>query len=367
MSDFGNRLESLSRKLFQVKDQLETEEATKNGLIMQFISQVLGYNVFDIREVVPEFTADVGTKKGEKVDYAIMKDGAVSMLIECKRIGQELSLNNASQLFRYFHVTSARIAILTNGQVYQFYTDLDTPNKMDERPFLVLDLAEVDPALVPQIAKLAKTEFDLESVLSAAEQLKYISAVKRVMQDQIKEVDQDFLQLFLSRIYSGRITQKVRDELQPSVQSGLNQFISDQVNARLKRALGDDAVVPGISSPLVEAAQDAEATAGDEEADQANDGIETTQEEIQAYRIVQAIVCETMPLERVALRDAKSYCAILVDDNNRKPLCRLYFNRSQWYITLPDEEKNFERFDIDSLRDIYKHKEQLLTIAARYV
>lgn len=365
MTEFGDRLEALSRKLQQVKDQLSTEEATKNGLIMPFISSVLGYNVFDITEVVPEFTADVGTKKGEKVDYAIMKDDAVSILIECKKVGQELSLNNASQLFRYFHVTSARIAILTNGQVYQFYTDLDTPNKMDERPFLVLDLAAIDPALVPQIAKLAKTEFDLESVLNAAEQLKYISAVKRVMQEQIKEVDQDFLQLFLGRIYSGRITQKVRDELQPSVQAGLNQFISDQVNVRLKRALGEDAPVFSNADPSDSPRAPEQVT--ESSADDGASGIETTEEELQAFHIVQAIVCDAISLERVVLRDAKSYCAILVDDNNRKPLCRLHFNRAQKFISLPDEAKNFERIDIDTLPDIYKHKAQLIAIAERLV
>ena len=96
---------------------------------MPFISSVLGYDVFDPSEVVPEFIADVGVKKGEKVDYAIFKDGQVQILIECKKIGDPLDLRYASQLFRYFAVTSARIAILTNGQEYHVYTDGDATDK----------------------------------------------------------------------------------------------------------------------------------------------------------------------------------------------------------------------------------------------
>ncbi|MCF2705842.1 type I restriction enzyme HsdR N-terminal domain-containing protein [Arcanobacterium haemolyticum] len=361
--EFAEKLSSIGRKIEQVRDQLTTEEATKNALIMPFISTVLGYNVFDINEVVPEFTADVGLKKGEKVDYAIMQDGKVTMLIECKKLGQTLSLENANQLFRYFHVTAARIAILTNGEVYEFYTDLDSPNKMDEKPFLVLNLSAIDPALVPQVQKLAKTEFDLDSILSAAESLKYMSAIKRVMATQLEEIDADFLQLFLSRIYDGRITQRVRDDLAPTVQAGLRQFVSDQVNVRLKKALGDDAPEPAAQTEAPATEHDSEP---EEDASTSN-GIETTEEEIDAFHIVRAICCDVIEPERLAMRDAKSYCAILVDDNNRKPVCRLMFNTAQKYLGLLDGEKNLTREPIDKLTDLYKFREQLHEAVQRFL
>ena len=121
---------------------------------MPFIRNVLGYDVFDPTEVLPEFVCDVGTKKGEKIDYAIFKGGELQILIECKKIGEPLNINHASQLFRYFHVTTAKICILTNGRVYKFYTDLDAPNKMDEKPFLELDLLDIDEHAVPELRKL---------------------------------------------------------------------------------------------------------------------------------------------------------------------------------------------------------------------
>src|SRR6476646_5316367 len=162
---FAEGINALATKIREKKAGIETEEATKNAFIMPFISSVLGYDVFDPSEVVPEFVADVGVKRGEKIDYAILKNGEVRMLVECKKIGEPLHVNHASQLFRYFAVTQARIAILTNGQVYQVYTDGDAPNVMDAKPFLVFDLLDIDRTLIPEMQKLSKESFDLDSVI----------------------------------------------------------------------------------------------------------------------------------------------------------------------------------------------------------
>lgn len=100
--EIADRLKSLANKIESQRKSIETEEATKNAFVMPFISMVLGYDVFNPSEVVPEFTADVGIKRGEKIDYAIVNGGDVQILIECKKIGSQLSVNQASQLFRYF-------------------------------------------------------------------------------------------------------------------------------------------------------------------------------------------------------------------------------------------------------------------------
>lgn len=154
--DFEDALEDIASRIGDYGNTLDTEEATKNAIIMPFMSKVLGYDVFDPTQVTPEFTTDVGTKKGEKIDYAIRRNGEVQVLIECKRIDEPLSLNNASQLFRYFHVSSARIGVLTNGKTWEFFTDLDEPNKMDEKPFLLLDLTNIDPYILPELKKLTR-------------------------------------------------------------------------------------------------------------------------------------------------------------------------------------------------------------------
>ena len=207
--DIFNNLNGLSAKIQQQAAIIQTEEATKSAFVMPFISQILGYDVFDPTEVIPEFICDVGTKKGEKIDYAISKGGEIQILIECKKIGEPLNVKHASQLFRYFHVTNARISILTNGQLYKFFTDLDAPNKMDEKPFLELDLLDIDEHVVPELVKLTKSAFDVDSIVSAAGELKFISQIKKMISSQFSEPDEDFVKLFASRVYDGILTQKV--------------------------------------------------------------------------------------------------------------------------------------------------------------
>lgn len=227
--EFIDKLNSLAAKIRQQASAIQTEEATKNAFVMPFIATVLGYDVFDPTEVIPEYVCDVGTKKGEKIDYAILKNRDIQILVECKKIGEPLNVNHAGQLFRYFHVTNARISILTNGQVYKFFTDLDAPNKMDEKPFLELDLLDIDEHVVPELLKLTKSAFDVESIISAAGELKFVSQIKKVIAGQLTAPDDDFIKLIATRVYDGMITQKVREQFSELTKKAAAQFLSDQV------------------------------------------------------------------------------------------------------------------------------------------
>lgn len=355
------KLNSLSAKIRQQASAIKTEEATKNAFVMPFINTVLGYDVFDPREVTPEFVCDVGTKKGEKIDYAILKDGAVQILIECKKIGEPLNINHASQLFRYFHVTNARISILTNGQVYKFFTDLDAPNKMDEKPFLELDLLDIDEHAVPELIKLSKSAFDVESIVSAAGELKYVSQIKKEIALQFTKPDDDFVKFFASRVYEGMITQKVREQFTELTRKAVAQFLSDQINDRLKSAMSG-AIQPSYTTTNMSPADPA-----NEQIDETSeDKVQTTLEELEGYHIVKAIVRSVVDSKRIIQRDTQSYFGILLDDNNRKPICRLHFNRTQKYIGIFDQEKNEIRHPIGSLDEIYDFADQLKTTIGFY-
>ncbi|MGB4075594.1 type I restriction endonuclease [Pseudomonas sp.] len=359
--EFFDKLNSLSAKIRQQASAIKTEEATKNAFVMPFINTVLGYDVFDPREVTPEFVCDIGTKKGEKIDYAILKDGEVQILIECKKIGEPLNINHASQLFRYFHVTSARISILTNGQVYKFFTDLDAPNKMDEKPFLELDLLDIDEHAVPELLKLTKSAFDVESIVNAAGELKYVSQIKKQIALQFTKPDDDFVKFFASRVYEGMITQKVREQFAELTRKAVAQFLNDQINDRLKSAMSG-AIQPSyaatISSPTDPANEQID--------DNAEDKVLTTLEELEGYHIVKAIVRSVVDSKRIIQRDTQSYFGILLDDNNRKPICRLHFNRTQKYIGIFDQEKNETRHPISSLDEIYDFADRLKTTISFY-
>lgn len=357
-------IKELAAKITEHGAALTTEEATKTAVVLPFISRVLGYDVFDPSEVLPEFTADVGTKKGEKVDFAILRGGEVQMLIECKQIGAPLNINHASQLFRYFHVTNARIGVLTNGQRWHFFTDLDRPNKMDEKPFLRLNLLDVDPYTLPEIEKLTKSAFDLDSVLSAAEELKYVSGIKQVIDQQFTQPSDEFVRLLAASVYDRPLTAKIREFFAGVVASACRQWVTDQVNARLKTALQGQGVAAAPAPVAVEDQPDG--TVQDDDVEVRPDGIETTLDELEGFNIVRAIAVSEVPVERIFARDTKSYFGVLLDDNNRKPICRLRFNRKQKFVGLLDEAKNETRIPIERISDLYQHAEQIRDAVRRY-
>lgn len=357
--EFLEKLNNLSAKARQQGASIKTEEATKNAFVMPFINAVLGYDVFDPSEVVPEYVCDIGTKKGEKIDYAILKNGVVQILVECKKIGESLNLNHASQLFRYFHVTNARISILTNGQVYKFFTDLDTPNKMDEKPFLELDLLDIDEHVVPELKKLTKSAFDLDSIISAAGELKYVSQIKREIAGQLNQPNDEFVKFFASRVYDGMITQKVREQFSELTRKAIAQFLNDQVNDRLKSAMS--------GAPLPTMTEKAAVDTESEKKNETNeDSVITTLEELEGFHIVKAIVRTVVDSKRSVHRDTQSYFGVLLDDNNRKPICRLHFNRNLKYIGIFDADKNETRHPITSLDEIFGFSEQLKTTVGYY-
>lgn len=356
--DFIEEIASLSSRAKAQIDHLETEEGTKTALVMPFI-KALGYDPFDPREVVPEFTADVGTKKGEKVDYAIKVDGQPVMLFECKHAGAPLDPDHADQLFRYFHVTEAKIGVLTNGLRYKFFTDLEKANKMDERPFLTFDLLHVDEDKVEELKRLRKSSFDLEDMLSAAHDLKYRKALLEFLQEQWDDPSEDFVRYMTKQVYEGRFTKNVREQFGGIVHDAFRQFVSDKVRSRLSTALAEEegGVSPqDIATPERGESEDSDLPDGvvHREGD-----IVTTEEEMEGFRIVRAIMREVVDVDRVAPRDVKSYFGVLLDDNNRQPICRLHFHTAQKYLGVFDEEKNEERIPIDSIDEIYDHAEKL--------
>ncbi|WGD38244.1 type I restriction endonuclease [Lysinibacter sp. HNR] len=352
-TEITERLASLSTKISNQRDSIETEEATKNAFVMPFISHVLGYDVFNPSEVVPEFTADVGTKKGEKIDYAIIRDGTAQVLIECKKIGEPLHVKHASQLFRYFAAANARIRVLTNGDEYHFFTDLDAPNRMDEKPFLTLTLSDIDATLVPELHKLRKDVFDLESVISAAEDLKYIGELRRVLAGLFTTADEDWVKFLAARFYSGVLTAKMREYFVDLVAKASKQFLNDRINDRLKAAMDDG--VPENTEPSELA----------RETDKEN-LIVTTDQELEGFQVVRAIACSEVSPERIVHRDTQSYFGILLDDNNRKPIARLHFNAAQKYLGLLDENKVETRYPVDTPADIYRFAEQIREATRQY-
>ncbi len=348
--EFLESVKDLAKRVKVARDTAQTEEATKTSVVLPFI-RALGFDVFDLDEVVPEFIADVGVKKGEKVDFALKIDGEIVMLIECKPIATDLSKSQFTQLYRYFSVTEARVSILTNGREIWFFSDIDERNRMDSRPFFRFDLEAFDDHDVKELAKFQKQLFSVDGILETASSLKYTTAAATYLKSQMESPDDEFLKLVGRQIYDGMLTKSVLDQLRSPVKSALAQIVRDRIEDRLNIALfgNDEAVTQPEGGP-----------------DKASD-IVTTEEEIQAFHIVQAIAAKEIDLHRVTIRDSKTYCSVFVDDNNRKPVARFYFNsKSVKYLGLFDDQKSETKVQIADSSDILKHENELLEAVRAY-
>ncbi len=353
--EFVEKLNQFSQRLESLKDSIATEEATKTSMIMPFF-QMLGYDVFNPLEFVPEYTADVGIKKGEKVDYAIVVDDQPLILVECKSCHDDLK-KHGSQLFRYFGTTPAKFGILTNGIVYKFFTDLEDQNKMDSTPFLEIDLLNLKENLVTEIEKFSKEKLDVETILGAASELKYTRLIKDWFLFQLEDPSIDLVKLIMNSTYDGIKSQKAVEKFQSLVKRSFKQFINDTMNDRIKSALRKDDDSKDVDN-------NSEMNSGKVEAESK---VVTTMEELEAYAIVKSILREICDINRVAYRDNESYFGILFDDNNRKWICRIHIHNNVKYITLPDEEKKPERFDISTIDDIYNYSDKIKDVCKRFI
>lgn len=340
--DFKEELKKHIKRVENVKDNLQTEEATKMALILPFF-QLLGYDVFNTSEFCPEYTADIGIKKGEKVDYAILIAGEPVILVEAKAANKKLD-NHKSQLFRYFVSTPAKFAILTNGIEYRFYSDLDEANKMDKDPFLTVNLLNAKDAQIAQLSKFQKDAFNISDILDSASLLKYVNIFKDYIDQQFQEPADEFVKLLLQPVYKGVKTQNVIERFRPVVAKAMTEYLTETLNEKLQAALETTATT---------SANDINAL--------------KTNEHWEILNIVKEILQNVIDVRKVSLKYTSSYIAVLYEKNTRKWICRITLSSTQQSLVIPDENKNELRFNIDDISDLFNYSEQIIESARRYL
>lgn len=348
MSGLETALSGLASRIAQYSETIQTEEAVKTSVVLPFL-QSLGYDVFNPSEVVPEYTADAVGKRGEKVDYAIMRNGEVSILIECKGMATSLNEKHLAQLYRYFSVTNARFAILTNGREYHFHSDLDESNRLDKRSFFVFDLLDYSNQSVIELEKFANDTFDVENILAQAERLKYVSSIKKVLSAWMNSAPEPLIKLIAGEVYDGRVNSEVRAMIGSGVKAAFAEIVRDRVRSRLNTALDE---------PLTEGPPDESSFTSTNE-------VVTTEEEIEGWITVKSVLRGKIEGSRIVMRDAKSYCAVLLDDNNRKPIVRLHFNRARKFIGLFDGDGE-DKLPISSLDDLLGFSDRIKATVDKY-
>jgi hypothetical protein len=346
--DLIDHLQILAARAKQAGPSLTNEEATKMALIAPFI-QALGYDIFNPAEVKPEFSADLpGIKQGERVDYAVLENGQPKILVEAKPYTSDLRNVEMGQLSRYFHVTSARIGILTNGQTFLFYSDLDKPNLMDERPFAEINLFDLRSAPLEQIKQMSKAMFDIDTLLSTAERLKYLRGVKEQLKAELTDPSEWLVKEMAGRVHSAkRASSQLLEKFKPIVIDAIKAYINDKINERLTDAMEVDKAQAESIPKASDAPNEEEET-----------GIVTTKEEFEGLYIIRAICASDIDPSRLSEKDTKSYCNVLIDNNSWKSIVRMYFNGTQKKLEIFDDAEP-KMVPLESLSSIYQLAERI--------
>lgn len=343
---FKEDVADLAKRAISAQAVAQTEEATKNAIVMPFL-RVLGFDVFDPAQIIPEYVADVGLKKGEKIDYAAKIGDRIEYLVEAKSVSTNLREAQYSQLFRYFATCDANIGILTNGLHIWFFTDLDAPNKMDAAPFFKFNLLDYDDNDLHELEKFHKANFSIENIKAAASTLKYLRGAMNFIESQWANPDEEFVRYVARGIYDGKLTMGVVDTFKPIVKRAFDDLFRQRAREKL------DVVFDGKTDVALEAVNE--------------DKVETTPDEMQGFMIVRAIAAEVAPVSRIVMRDAQSYCAVLFDDNNRKPIIRLHFNGKQRFVTTFETGKDGTRKDIVSIEELFQLREPIKAVIQSYL
>jgi len=301
--DFIDQIRELSNTVSKWLELVKTEEGTKNYLIMPFI-KIFGYDIHNPTEVVPEYTCDAPGKNGEKVDYAIMKDGEPFMLVECKFAHDELQAKHTAQLLKYFNsIPELKVGVLTNGVIYKFYTDLENENIMDATPFLEINMLDLDNNLVEELRYYIKESpphpIDLRE---RAKELKYTREVKRIFENELEAPSDDFVEFFAKRkhVYAGKtkITKSVKDDFRNYIKKALKEVINKKITDALKSTIEKtDGKEPEPQPPFP---------------DPSPSGVVTTKEEKEGFEIVRGIFQGTTDYERISYKDWKGFFNVIL-------------------------------------------------------
>ena len=334
----NEKLNILKQKIVAQQDRFATEESTKTALVLPFI-QLLGYDIFNPDQVLPEYNCDLVKNKGEKVDYALLIKNKIEIIIECKGFNVDLTPHR-NQLSRYFVSSKAKYGVLTNGVDYQFFTDLDNENLMDNAPFFQFSLKNYSSTDVETLQQFCFNNFDAKIINKNASESKIITEVTNEIKNLFDKPSPDIIKLFTRATYKGRYTESAISKLTTLFKRALNKYVNDRVSNQLNSIL---------------------------DSEENNNKIVTTEKEKQAFYIVQSILQDLIPTQDVVLKDQVSKCLILYKNDNSKPLLKLYFNdESNLEIELFDSESS-RKISISAVEEIYNYKMNIISTGNNYL
>lgn len=351
LDDLRQLAEQVKKRMVNVRG----EEATKQALVLPFL-QVLSYDVYDPTVVQPEYVSDFAKKRAtgqaEKVDYALHAGGQPIIFIEVKPADAPL-VNHDPQLARYFNATPAvKLAIITDGLKYRFFTDLKQPNVMDSDPFFEFNVLKFSERDVENLSCYAYGRYNAEAVQGHAQELFFVEKVANIIGDLLRNPSENFVRFLLDevQIVQGRVTAKVVERFVPIVKKSIHTTLVDMMTKSISQEVLDDPLSPapppvalklnGAANGVASAATAAKAVSdptpspGPVSQAEPEEGpkIETTAEELAIFQLVRE-ACDASPIKAtIAYKDTVTYFSVTLGKVTRWFL-RFFCNGPRKFVT----------------------------------
>ncbi|WP_022828493.1 type I restriction enzyme HsdR N-terminal domain-containing protein [Flavobacterium antarcticum] len=311
---------------FKVIDAIElcTNEAQTRKFLIEPFFGLLNYVSNDL---IPEYNADFGDRVSQKIDYAIILNKKDTLLVEAKKYNSKLSDKEAGQLNGYFNNTkNSRIAILTNGIEYKFYSDVVEPNIIDSNPFYVFNLLTYDENDIESLLHFDKRFIKIIDIISTAQEEVFIRSFETSIFNELIAPSKDLLKIIHKNM---SFKSKFNEETQGKM--------INLINSTLLKSLYEKKVLEETKSNSL--------------------GVITTEFEIQAYHTIRTMLIQNkrIPKERISYKDFKNFFNISIDNSTKKVICKLVFNDTKMKLIIDNNEYILEHID-----DVIKYKNELI-------
>jgi predicted type IV restriction endonuclease len=344
---FADEISKVAEQVRKRAEVVSGEEATKMGLIVPFFG-TLGYDFFDPTEVIPEYTADFAIKRAgqlEKVDYAISIDNAIVMMIEAKARDKKPEAHDG-QLKRYFNgLRSVKVAIVTNGVEYLFFTDLRHENMMDDEPFFSFNILSYDQEQIDNLKLFHRDNFDVFAIKKHAEEMVYLRGMTQLVDKLLRSPSDEFIRFLISQLGSisskyaidGKITSKVIEKFRPIVKKSIQGSLVELMTQSISKEMGqsNDLIT---TTELEEVDEDRD----ESEQDLASSQIEVTFEKIEAFEKIKVITASS------------KICKLEVNHKNVASYFGVNVGKTNWWflrLYLSPKKKSFiTRLSVDEAR-----------------
>jgi hypothetical protein len=306
--------DAISVYIKRVKDLADhvkgNEQATKQSLIGPLLT-LLGYDLTDPRECIPEYRVDFGKDRSVKpIDWAFLQNGQPIFFVEAKEVGKRLP-GYDEQLADYFaKAPEAKLGILTNGVQWRFFTDAVHEHIMDREPFLRWDVLSDEEPPHDFLTVLQKSQYNAELIRAFAKRKRAQNLLVAEL-NRLLEPSSEFVKLAIANIETRMLTQNVVESWKPVLANAINEWAK-------QRAL--TAVLSDPSSSKIGAAETQPAK------------VETTKEELDGFEVAQRLLGPSRP---VAFEDTSAYFKVHLPERTSWVICRFYFGRRRLSVLVP--------------------------------